>query len=165
MCYEEFTNFKTANLLKLIDRPESISKQIRRILMFMRDILSVGASRAVSSTYCKQAKSGFVGKFPTWEMKLIMDALFRIRARTSTPKRKRYGDSGSPCPIPLLQIKCGAGHPFINTEEVAFVSQFMIYPIHLSPKSLALSISKMKFQLIESNAFAKSSLMRSPSEL
>jgi hypothetical protein len=58
-------------------------------------------------------------------------AFWRILENTSDTNRKRYGESGSPCLMPLVGLKLYVSVPFIFTLYSTEVMQLMIQSTNL----------------------------------
>lgn len=79
--------------------------------------------------------------------------------RQSTIRMKRMGESGSPCPRPLVAKNVTLGLPFTKIEKFVDDLNPLIHLLHRSPKPFASRISFRKSQSTLSNAFSISSFM------
>lgn len=73
---------------------------------------------------------------------------------------KMYGDSGSPCLIPLVGWKKGEGCPFIRIEMEVVVMQDIMSVMILVGKLKKCKVSLMNPHSILSKAFSRSSFIK-----
>ncbi len=71
---------------------------------------------------------------------------------------KRYGDIGQPCLTPRIGLNQSEVFPLFITIEDIFLYNVLTHPLNTGPKLNASNVLSMKFQLIESKAFSKSTV-------
>ena len=92
--------------------------------------LSSANNKWVSLGPCRHRKKPLI--YP------IMAACWMSPCRPSVHRRKRKGDSVSPCLIPLVGCIMPWGSPFIRIEYVTILTHTITKPIHLSLKHIFL---------------------------
>lgn len=133
-------------------RPDRAAKWSRISFNLVAPISLAFSTIRVSSAYYSTAhgKPSSVG--------CLMSAQFLINpCKVSATRRNRYGDMGSPCLRPRLQVIHGLGQPFTSTTDLEEVSIEDIQLIHRSQKPLDCMTLNSLSQFTVSNAFAKSS--------
>ncbi len=83
-------------------------------------------------------------------------------ARSSTTIMKRCGEIGQPCLTPCMGLNQSEVSPLFITTEDIFLYNVLTPPLNTGPKLNASNVLSMKFQLIESKAFSKSTVKISP---
>ena len=134
-------------------RPVARENMSSRCFRFSRSSRFAGRSNRVSSANWRMGQARFVSIGCLTPPECLISCW-----RTSAIMRNRYGDSGSPCRSPRLQLNQGPGTPFTNTADLEVVRRSIIHEHQSSENPLACRIQTRLSQSTKSKALAKSNL-------
>ena len=143
----------TVLLLKLIANLVALENMSSTCLNLLAPAVSALTRRIVLSTCCRTGHGS-----STSGCRISTSDLMRTWS-ASTTRMNRYGDRASHWHSPLLQLIQGPRMPFTRTADLEVVSSDYIHQDHLPGNLQASRIFSKLDQLIESNAFTKSSLI------
>ena len=143
------------DLWKLISRPVAKAKSSRILLSRTMAAAVLSVNIKVSSAYCRTGQGRAL--FRGWDKESTTCAFLIKLCRTSATIMNKYGEIGSPCRSPRLQLIHRPGTPFRSTDVFPVCKIVLAQRRQRASNPRAQRIKSKLCQSTESNAFLKSS--------